>query len=106
MERELVIGFDCRAMWLYTFDEAHRPFLKPDLEYWFSIGRTTWPTVFLFSQVKVNGKDVGTAPDCNLQIPYEHQTSDGFWDDLEAMQSFMEENKEAFQRSSWVIALT
>lgn len=107
MDKELVIGFDCRAMWLTEESSTFQSFLKPDIERRLSIGRTTvWPTVFLFHQVRVNGRIVGTAPDCNLEIPYEHRTQDSFWDDLEAMQSFMKENQEAFQRPSWMIALT
>jgi hypothetical protein len=110
MEKELVIGFDCRAMWLSRSElwphiQWHE-LLKTDIENWLSIERLVWPTVFLFHQVRVNGWIVGTAPDCNLEIPYEHRTQDSFWDDLDAMQSFLEENKQAFQRPSWMIALT
>src|SRR5262245_49980101 len=106
MNEELVIGFDCRAVWLTKEEFWPVPLLKPAIERWLSIGRGTWPTVFLFRQVKANGKEVGTAPDCHLEIPPEHRTRDGFCDDLEAMQAFMEVNRESFQRECWMIALT
>jgi hypothetical protein len=110
MDEEYLIGFDARAMWLsreelwphIKWDKL----LKPDIERWLSIQRLVWPTVFMFQQVRINGWPVGTAPACDLEIPFEHRTPDSFWDELEVMRLFMDENNQSFQRQSWLIALS
>lgn len=110
MYKQQVIGFDCREIELSAIEnwskEGRLQFLRPDIERKLTIDRTLWNSVFVTNTTRVNGRSVGTAPGYRLETPIENRTAESFWEDLEAMISFLERNSEEYQKPTWVIALT
>jgi len=112
MLKELIIGFDCREMWLPEAEvkswKDKSWLLNPNVTRVLSVNKTTWYSVFLHPLTTKHslGSEVQTAMGYDRAVPIEWTTSDGFWNDLEAMDAFIVEHKEDYQRKCWTIAIT
>lgn len=110
MLKELIIGFDCREMWMPEGDvkawEDKSWLLNPEVTRILGFHHARWPTVFLPFEGKYSLAAEYTALGYDLALPIEWTTSYGYWSDLEAMSTFMAEHKEAYQKKCWTIAMT
>lgn len=110
MYKENVIGFDCREMWLPNVESwpsiKKDQLIKPDIEKLLTIDRTQWQSVFVSRYILDKDKFPGTVPGYSLEIPMKFRSPGWFWDNLDAMQIFLEENANEYQRKCWLIAIT
>jgi hypothetical protein len=111
---ELIIGFDCREMWLPNSETdplaKKDHLLKLDIQKLLTIDRTQWKSVFVTHYIRKSDDDTdvcwGTAPGYHLETPSESLTSGWFWDNLDAMRAFIEKHEYKYQKLCWLIAIT
>ncbi|MBA3875220.1 MAG: hypothetical protein H0X30_39345 [Anaerolineae bacterium] len=111
MLKELIIGFDCREMWLTQAEvkswEDKSWLLNPNVTRVLSINRGKWQSVFLPRAGKYSlAAEQETAPGYELALPDEWTTSHRYWSDLEAMEAFITEHQSEYQKKCWTIAMT
>jgi hypothetical protein len=112
--KEAIIGFDCREMWLpnvesWTEEVREQTLLRQDIERRLSAGKPQWNSLFVFKNVRVDGRPVGSIPDTELEIPTDHiaDYTAGFWSNLDAMRIFMNDHSVGIgQKPYWMIAIT
>ncbi len=111
MLKELIIGFDCREMWMPEAEvkswENKSQLLNPDVTRILGIHRAGWRSVFLPREGKYSlAAERETAPGYELALPDEWTTSYRYWSDLEAMEAFITEHPSEYQKKCWTIAMT
>ena len=111
MLKELVLGFDCREMWLPEAEVKNWQdkswLLNRSAERLLFVGRIWWKSVFVPYDGKASlSAQAATALGYNLTIPVEWLTYNEYWRDLKAMTEFITHHKDEYKKRCWMICIT